>query len=292
MRGNTTELQLLRQLLEPLAIVPTELPVSFASTNAKVIVFDIYGTLLSSSAGDVGPDAATGNEASFREALVDAGFVANGEWPCRFPTGILEQAVQEERLKRKAEGVVYPEIDILHIWHQVVVRLGFTDFSNSMLRLAALSYECRVNPVSPMPGLCKMLSCLVRSGVLLGILSNAQFYTPLLLEMFLEQSLVGAGFDEELMVWSYQEKRGKPAFELFAEMNTRLEHKGIAPEEVIYVGNDMRKDIFPANRAGWQTVLFAGDTRSLRLHPDDPEMGDEHPGMVINALSQLVAILT
>ena len=292
MKGNVAELELLHRLLVPLTIVPTEYPVSFSSAKAKVIVFDIYGTLLSSSAGDVGPGATTGNEASFKAALVDAGFMSKGDAAYRFSAGIVEQTVLEALQQKKAAGVVCPEIDILDIWHQVVGRLGFTDCSDRMLRLAAISYECRVNPVWPMPGLIKMLSSLSQSNVLLGILSNAQFYTPLLLEMILGQSLTSAGFDENLIVWSYQEKRGKPAFELFTEMNARLEHKGIVPEEVLYIGNDMRKDIYPANRAGWQTVLFAGDTRSLRLYADDVELSDEQPDMVINALYQLVAILT
>ena len=292
MRGSAAELRLLHRLLTPLTIVPTGHPVSFSPANAKVVVFDIYGTLLSSSAGDVGVDAASGNEDSFWEALEDAGFIAANKRPYSPQPEMLEKTIQKVRQQRQAAGVVYPEIDILAIWHQVVERLGFTGFSSSMLRLAALSYECRVNPVWPMPGLSGVLSFLSRSKVLVGILSNAQFYTPLLLEMILEQSLAEAGFDEELMVWSYLEKRGKPALELFTEMNARLEYKGIAPKDVLYIGNDMRKDIHPANRAGWQTVLFAGDARSLRLYPDDVELNDEHPDMVINALDQLVAILT
>ncbi|MBM9510881.1 HAD family hydrolase [Desulfogranum marinum] len=292
MRGSAAERRLLHRLLTPLPIVPTKHAVSFFPANAKVIVFDIYGTLLSSAAGDVGADAASANQFSFREALVDAGFLMQQKKTSYLPEGVLEETVQMVRRQRQAEGVVYPEIDILDIWHRVVERLGFTEFSASMLRLAALSYECRVNPVWPMPGLAEVLSILSRSDVLVGVLSNAQFYTPLLLEMVLEQPLAKAGFDEELLIWSYQEKRGKPAVELFTEMNRRLEHKGIAAEDVLYVGNDMRKDIYPANRAGWQTVLFAGDSRSLRLWPDDLALSDEHPDMVINALSQLVAILT
>lgn len=292
MQDSAIELQLLHRLLTPLTIVPTKHAVSFSSANAKVIVFDIYGTLLSSSAGDVGVDAASGNQVSFLEALADAGFLTQQKKSFYLPEEFLEKTIQQVRRQRQAEGVVYPEIDILDIWHRVVERLGFTDFSNSMLRLAALSYECRVNPVWPMPGLSEVLSFLSRSEVLVGVLSNAQFYTPLLLEMVLEQPLAKAGFDEELLIWSYQEKRGKPAVELFTEMNLRLERRGIAPEDVLYVGNDMRKDIYPANRAGWQTVLFAGDTRSLRLYPGDLALNDEQPDMVINALSQLVAILT
>jgi putative hydrolase of the HAD superfamily len=49
----------------------------------------------------------------------------------------------------------------------------------------------------------------------------------------------------------------------------------------------MRNDIWPAAAAGCQTVLFAGDARSLRLRADDPDVAGVVPDRVIIELAQI-----
>jgi putative hydrolase of the HAD superfamily len=52
----------------------------------------------------------------------------------------------------------------------------------------------------------------------------------------------------------------------------------------------MRKDILPARRAGFQTVLFAGDARSLRMGADAPQ-AETLPDLIVTELSQLISWL-
>jgi len=54
------------------------------------------------------------------------------------------------------------------------------------------------------------------------------------------------------------------------------------------VGNDMLNDIMPAAKLGWQTTLFAGDQRSLRLRRDREECRMVRPHLVISDLRQLL----
>ena len=140
-----------------------------------------------------------------------------------------------------------------------------------------------------MPGLLETLSGLRGKKIMLGILSNAQFYTPILFETLCNhQSLTELGFDPDLCLFSYLEGEGKPSPNLFSTLALRLDDYGIAASETLYVGNDMLKDIWPAADVGWQTALFAGDNRSLRLRKDDPRMRHVQPTMVIDDLRQLV----
>jgi putative hydrolase of the HAD superfamily len=131
-------------------------------------------------------------------------------------------------------------------------------------RELAAEYEAWVNPVWPMPGLRVALAGLRRQGKRLGILSNAQFYTPCLCECFLGAGPRELGFDEELILYSFQAGLAKPSPRLFAMAAERLQAAGLRPRETLFVGNDARRDLVPAREAGFQTALFAGDARSLR----------------------------
>ena len=75
---------------------------------------------------------------------------------------------------------------------------------------------------------------------------------------------------------------------LFAGCATELAKRGVSPGSVVYVGNDMRNDLQPASEFAWQTVLFAGDRRSLRLRRDNSECRGILPDMVITDLGELL----
>ena len=62
----------------------------------------------------------------------------------------------------------------------------------------------------------------------------------------------------------------------------------IAPEEALYVGNDMLNDILPACKLGFHTALFAGDARSLRRRDGDGQLEAVAPDLVLTELGQLL----
>jgi putative hydrolase of the HAD superfamily len=71
---------------------------------------------------------------------------------------------------------------------------------------------------------------------------------------------------------------------------SELRSRGVAPHEVLYVGNDVRNDVLPAATVGFRTVLFAGDNRSLRWRADDPLVLGVEPDAVITDLMQIPQI--
>jgi putative hydrolase of the HAD superfamily len=67
-----------------------------------------------------------------------------------------------------------------------------------------------------------------------------------------------------------------------------LRNKNIAPANALYVGNDMLNDIYPAQQAGFQTALFAGDRHSLRLRENDLRCRSLSPDLFIIDLRDLI----
>ncbi len=155
------------------------------------------------------------------------------------------------------------------------------------VRRFALGFELIVNPVWPMPHLNRLITASRDAGLTIGIISNAQFYTPLLFHYFCGALPENLGFHPELIVYSYVFGRAKPSPMLFDAAAKRLRSRQIFPENTLYIGNDMRNDICAARAVGFQTALFSGDARSLRLRSDDSCCIDLVPDLYITDLNQL-----
>jgi putative hydrolase of the HAD superfamily len=194
----------------------------------------------------------------------------------------LHRTIQDFHAASRDQGVDYPEVVIESVWERV---LAFDDPQS--LRNFAVEFEMIMNPVWPMPGLEKLLAHCRNYGIALGIISNAQFFTPHLFEWLLQATPAHLGFDAELTWYSYRNGCAKPSPALFQKALRMLADRGIAHQHVAFIGNDMRNDIRPARQAGFQTILFAGDSRSLRLRADDPLCKDLAPDRVIIDLNQL-----
>jgi len=253
----------------------------------RCLLCDIYGTLLISGSGDIGigrrQEVESAEDASLGKLLAEFGI--------RRPPAMLRQdlqdAVAEDHQRKRAQGIDYPEVKIEEIWAAILPFGG-----EEKIRAFAARWEMVVNPVWPMPGLRALMAACRAGGVLLGIISNAQFYTPLVFELLLGAGVERLGFDGRLIQFSYQCGRAKPSPVLFATAIDTLAAMGIAGEHAAFIGNDMRNDIAPAHAAGLQTVLFAGDARSLRLRQDDPCCRDLQPDLQITHLNQLASLIS
>jgi putative hydrolase of the HAD superfamily len=248
--------------------------------RVKALLFDVYGTLLISSSGDrVSPGIS--NDQKRMLAGVLHGFCID-----QTPESLMDalsREIEKDHQHLRQEGIAYPEVDIIQIWQRV---LGVDD--PECLEAFAMAYEMAVNPVYPMPGIEDLLSACREQNLLLGIISNAQFYTARLIEQLLGTSLDMCGFDPQLTFYSYRFRSAKPSnfmFQLAADVFSRRE---ILPASVLYVGNDMRNDILPAKTIGFQTALFAGDQRSLRRRSDDARCRHLVPDMIVTDLRQLI----
>ena len=267
--------------LRPMAPQPTGLmPSGRLPPQLRCILFDVYGTLLISGSGDIGVSGEAALKVDAVQRLMDD-FRLTGtpaELRRRF-----HAAIADEHRRLKRAGIDHPEVVVESIWAAV---LQHSDLES--VRRFALEYELIANPVYPMPNLNRLLRICRKNDIVLGIISNAQFYTPLLLSHFLSASLAQAGFDADLLQFSFAAGSAKPSTIMFNNAANILLHKEISLHSTLYVGNDMRNDILPAHQAGFATALFAGDRRSLRLRKDDPQCAAVSPDLVVTDLKQLV----
>lgn len=225
---------------QPVAVAARRL----AGPPVRAVLFDVYGTLLVSAAGDIG-------SASPLAALI-----------------------AQQHAAARQRGLDWPEVEIRALWRAHGI-------AAAEVERAAVEHELATNPVWPMPGFPAVPRALA-DRFAVGVVSNAQFYTPLTLEALAGAPLPALGLAADLCLWSFEAGRAKPSVELYRAAARRLAARGIAPGEVLMVGNSARKDVAPAQAAGFRAALFAGDRRAY-----DPAEGVQ-PDAVVTDLAQLL----
>ena len=267
--------------IKPLSPIPTDLqPQGILTKPIRCVLFDIYGTLLISASGDIGVlESVNATREKIQELIDIYGFTASAE------DVITEffHTIKNKHDESKQKGIEFPEVDILQIWASVL-KAG----KSKEIERFAMEYEMIVNPVYPMPHSKETLCKLKENDFVIGIVSNAQFYTPCILECLMGDSFESIGFKEDLCFFSYRFGVAKPSLILFQNALDQLESRGINADETLYIGNDMLNDVLPAIRMGFKTGLFAGDARSLRLREDYHACKNISPDVVITELNQVI----
>ncbi|MBT4866391.1 MAG: HAD hydrolase-like protein [Planctomycetaceae bacterium] len=276
----------------PLEPLPTgEVPVTKRLAGIRAVLFDVYGTMFISGSGEVGTVDADGHAAAFCDAMQAVGISLG----CSGTEGVsrLQGGISDSHEVSRRDGIAFPEVDIVDVWTKVLVSLAQDDFVGSgspdmtTLRELAIQYEVRANPAWPMPGVHECLAGLQNAGVLLGIISNAQFFTPSLFPSLLSEDADALGFHSQLQFYSYRYGQAKPGRFLYELAAEELATLGVKPAETLFVGNDLLNDVKAAAAAGFRTALFAGDVRSLRWRTGDDRVENVAADIVLTHLEQL-----
>ena len=271
----------IKPYLHPLKPEPTSLkPRGKLRQKVSCILFDVYGTLFISASGDI---SVSRKNSPARDRVGKLLEKYNIHRSAEDVVHDLHRRIKNRHTTLRSKGVDHPEVVIERVWQEV---LNIEE--QNRIREFAVEFEFITNPVGPMPRLAALLSACRQQKKIMGIISNAQFYTPLLFDWFLNADVQKLGFDQELLLYSFEHQVAKPSAILFETAADRLAGRGIDPLEVLYVGNDMLNDIYPAHAIGFQTALFAGDRRSLRLRENDPRCMNLEPDLVITDLGELI----
>lgn len=267
-------------LRETSFVRPASLPDEYALLSERslpaqplAVVLDVYGTLLASAVGDIGlgadgagPTERAGSSAAFPHDLAER----------------LRSIIAEDHAAARRAGIPWPEVDSPSVFARA---LGLDREDGAR---ACVAWECMTNRCAAMPGAADFLSDCAARGLALGIVSNAQFYTPLFVEAAFGAGLSGEaasggprlGIDPELTLWSYETGRAKPDRWMFDELARRLARRGIPADRILYVGNDGLNDCAAAGEAGYMTALFAGDARSFKPRLLEPRVRSYPPSAV------------
>ena len=286
----TPVLRLRKEMREqPTGVVADLKPLS----AIKAVIFDVYGTLVISGSGDVGTADRVDHSECILQSLEAVGVLTSlSVVPT---TAMIQDEIERMNRVRVRDNCPKPEVDIVEVWRRVLTSCGLersAQATGQIVELAA-QYEARANPTWPMSGSESLLASLHRAALPMGIVSNAQIFTPSLVEDLLaEKKLEAGGFAIDLCLFSNRYRQSKPGPRLFDALRDALSRRGILPYEAIYVGNDMLNDVWAASQAGLRTAWFAGEARSLRRREDDARCRSLRPDIVLTSLMQLLKCLT
>lgn len=288
----------------PMIPAPTLLkPYYKPDPDIKAAVFDVYGTILISASGDIDESVISTDNLKLALDAADIKLEETLADPQQVLVEILESfrcSIKNFHELERSDDKPYPEVDILKIWEEIIIdnrdknRLSMDGLL--CIKCFTFVFEVLSNRIYPMPGMNEAIKYIADKNMPLGIISNAQFYTPVILNFFMHGTISEVEevppFDADLTVFSYKHKRSKPDSYLFELLKKQCREKyGIFADEILFVGNDMFRDIYPAQLAGFKTALFAGDTKSLRLRQDKAELKKITPDYIITDLHQLFNII-
>jgi len=219
--------------LEPIATTFCPNLKTDSKEKIKAVIFDIYGTLLISSSGDI--DQASLDEGNMQKAMEAGGFDLNNckANVCNFLLDQLQQQIKSQQILLKEQGYPFPDVDIFKVWKamfEAAREKGFLKLTgNESWADTIMVFELLSNRVYPMPGMKEVLLEIKKLGLPMGIVSNAQFYTPIIMNYFLTGEFSNKQnidlFDEDLSVFSYKELRAKPDNALFDKFIQALNSK-------------------------------------------------------------------
>jgi putative hydrolase of the HAD superfamily len=154
-----------------------------------------------------------------------------------------------------ASGEIYPEFDVVAVWHEVLQRkataytlsLATEKLREMPLFLAELQRGISRKRLAAFPQTQEILAEL-KTRYRLAVVSDAQSAYGL-------PELAAAGLAEYFTAVIISGDYGyrKPDPRLFQSALTALQ---VHPEEAIFVGNDRFRDIFGARQLGMKTILF------------------------------------
>ncbi len=301
-------------------IVPARIAPRFNKIHdTRAVLWDVYGTLLTLSVGDLEDSLARKDSMLEAFGLTIKEFGLGNFLDGNPPETLMNLYIREIRKthnRKRARGVSAPEVKIELIWLRILRRLGALGYVPSggeidadLAFKIAYFFDDVYQAKALYPGAAKTLQGIKGLGLGQGIISNAQFYTPIALNIVLRRTGYGGGagrrasanrersdpynelFDRSLVFFSYRLGVSKPNPLAFERARDRLRGMGVKPSRVIYVGNNVLNDMLPASKIGFRTALFAGDKESLKLQKDRPECAKFKPDAVIASLPQLLDMI-
>jgi putative hydrolase of the HAD superfamily len=229
----------------------------------KGLLFDLYGTLI-----DIETDE--GMEEIYRgiSHFLTYHGVHLHRWEVR------DHYFRIMNQQRDQSGEEYPEIVVEDIWDAILKEQGMRPASARFPLTTVLAQIFRGisrKRLRLYPGVKETLDTL-RGAYHLALVSDAQpcFARPEIRAVGLEGS-----FDAVVISAEYGFRKPDPRL-----FRAAMEGLGLSAQEVIFVGNDMHRDIFGASRLGIKTIFFASN-QGTQSHPGT------NPNYVITGFEQL-----
>ncbi len=274
--------------------------------DIQVVIFDVYGTLINywNDSFQNDEDKQKELKRAFKRTADFFGFTSTLEKID--PNKPAEQTLNDfyhglivmKHEQSMKQGKTFPEVRIEEVWDiilSILARNGY-DLENQQKgsrqdfsRIIAYYYNFYSLKRGFFDDVIPALKKLKEQNIRLGILSNAQFYTPIDLTLFLrdqDDELVDflELFDADLVFYSYEYGVAKPNRMLYEKLYDALYEISVLPAQTVFVGNDLAADVQAAEEIGMKTCLFTGNLGSTFLHELD---GKVFPDITFSEFKEL-----
>ncbi len=276
--------------------------------EVRVVLWNVYGTLLSLFGGDL---LFEHPHPFVMDTALDKTIHEFKMWNAMYrtpgpPTEQLRRYYKrllDKQSMAAGKGTV-PEVCAARLWEACVTKLFDKDYQfdtsffgslNEYCRKIAYFFHASLQGTACYPGAAIALRHVSGSGLLQGLLADGQSFTTVQLQRGLAQQDASANLcgllDPALCVLSHELRVRKPSERLFRPVLTTLGQRGIRPEQVLHVGSRLQQDILPAKRVGMKTALFAGDKASLQATKGQINESLNRPDVLLTSLDQLAEVV-
>lgn len=277
--------------------------------DVRVVLWNIYGTLLNLSSGqllfehpqkfvmDIALDKAV------QEFKMWGSMTRKPGQPADYLGEIYARVLSDLRLA-PSRGEKHPEICSERIWEAIVKKLFQKDYKYDIVmygdvpdlcRKIAYFFHASLQGTGCYEGAAEAMTFIREAGLKQGFLADAQCFTFVQLQRGLAQqdpnATIDALGDPSLRSLSHEIGGRKPSERLFKHCLTQLAAMKIKPDQVLHVGSRLMLDLAPAKKLGMRTALFAGDRNSLVAAPEQLKDPATRPNVLLTDLRQLTEVV-
>ena len=275
-------------------------------TDIKAIAWNVYGTLLRITDGDL---LFQHPQAIRMEVALDKTIHEFNMWnsmtrkpgkPWEYMQQKYLHALEEQQMASSGRKGDLVEVNSAKLWLKLLGMLDKKDYQydvslygdlEELAEKVAYFFHCSLQGVEAAPNARATLLALLSSGFRQALFADAQPFTIAQLVLALrEQGPVPSAdslFNSALHTFSYIEGMRKPARTLFLRAMDRFNKLGLEPAQVLYVSTRVHDDLAHAKSLGMRTALYAAEKLSLQAAPEDMKDPAIKPDRLLTDLAQV-----
>jgi FMN phosphatase YigB (HAD superfamily) len=279
--------------------------------GVKVVLWDVYGTLLSIVDGDL---VHRHRQQVRVQVALEKTIQEFNMWysMTRKPGQPWEYMLQQYSKLLEDAGMVgniakgdTPEIDSAKVWGKILERLVKHEYTwdaglyGNQLELAekiAYFFHANQQGVVASPDAAQALELVLRQGRRQGLLANAQSFTVAQLQRALREqnpdlvlrSLLHANYLHLSMQYGVR----IPSPTLLARVERVFKQSGVLPENVLVVSCRLKDHLDIAKKFGFRTALYAADANACQVDAEDLKNPELRPDRLLTDLIQISDVLS
>jgi hypothetical protein len=290
----------------PEVVAPRARPCLLRLPGIRVVLWNIYGTLLNISGGELVFELSNkflmdvALDKTIQEFNMWSSMTRKGGQPADYLKQVYREVLEDQAVRLSPP----PEIPSEKVWEAILKKLlqkdykfdaGFFGALNEYSSKIAYFFHASLQGTAAYAGAAATLRQVAEAGIVQGFLADGQCFTLPQLQRGLRQqdpdADLSAWVDPSLCLLSHQVGTRKPGEALFRQLQKVLEENDVAPDEVLHVGSRVTQDLIPAKKLGLRTALFAGDAASIQATREQLKAAVSRPEVLLTSLEQLTEII-